>query len=536
MQKSRHPVFQQMTVALSHQQNGNAELALAYWENVLRLVPEELRIHNEILEECAQIAKKSDTERIYQKVDTLTQTYQQEFTEEEQLLFQHIYRAMSQQCSENHALAFMYWEKAVAELTSDSFIVTLGVQDFCWNAHQYWKSGKLKECTELYEQILQTFPEFLEGYINLSIIKYKTGRTNEVIPLLRTLPLRYRKEFIVVRYRDLYEQLTEVNQQFDHVPYASIEEIVNDLRIENTFYPSVNEEHFTQFITDIVNREKRFFERRRKALEEKAISTTSKRLAQEGVALGERVTLAKQAKIEDIPNFLYDNDIRIAEVLLDNPNVSREDVLVMAQTTHVSEILAQIANHRKWGMLHNITMALLFNPQTLPRDSIRLLDRLSINDLASVFYKRNIPTEVRIRAKWKLQKLFSDLSIYEKVAVIEASLGDILKLLDEVDFGQPSFLDKLVQKFMTQTEIIVNICRWKLTPKNILTRIGTNPQLTSDMGIKFALLSNPRIPLEIVQSLVQSLEKKDLHYLMSNKYISSSVKQSISTFFPDALA
>lgn len=539
MQKTRHPVFQQMAVALSHQQNGNAELALAYWENVLNLLPEELRIHNEILDECVQIVKESDEERVHKKIDTFIQTYRQELTEEEQSIFQYVYRGMSQQCSENHALAFVYWEKALAEFTSDSLVVTLGVQDFCWSAYQYLQAGKIKECITLYEQILQTFPEFLEGYINLSLIKYKTGLTTEAIPLLKSLPYHSRGEFIVIRYRDLYEKISEVSQQFGHVPYASIEEIVTDLRIENTFYPSIDEDYFTQFITDIVNREKRFFERRRKALEEKAIAKTSKRLAEEGLALGQRVTLAKQAKSEDIPNFLYDNEIRIAEVLLDNPNITREDVLVMAQTTHVSEILTRIAEHRKWGTFLNITMAILLNPQTLPQASTRLLNRLSINDLATVFYKKNIHTEVRIRAKQRVQEIFNTLSTYEKVAIIEASLGDIFKLLDAVTLDPFPFLEKLVQKFTTQPDIpdiIVNICRWKLTPPGILGFIGTTSKLTSNIQIAFALLSNPRTPTAVITSLVKALEKKDLlHYFLSNKYIPSSVKHSIFTLFPDLL-
>lgn len=528
-----------MTVALSHQQNGNTELALAYWENVLNLLPKELRIHNEILEECVQIAQEHDVERIHQKVDALTQTYRQELTEEEQPTFQYVYRAMSQQCGENHALAFAYWKKVITKLTSDSLVVTLGVQDFCWSAYRYLQAGNIKKCIEVYEQILQTFPEFLEGYINLSLLKYKFGLTPEAVLLLKNLPPQSGKEFIVIRYRDLYQQISEVSQQFGHVPYASIEEIVNDLRIENTFYPSIDEDYFTQFITDIVNREKRFFERRRKALEEKAIAKTSKRLAEEGLALGQRVTLAKQAKSEDIPNFLYDNEIRIAEVLLDNPNITREDVLIMAQTTHVSEILTRIAGHRKWGTFHNITIVILLNPQTLPQDSIRLLNRLSINDLATVFYKRNIPTEVRIRAKQRVQEVFNTLSTYEKVAIIEASLGDIFKLLDSVTLDPFPFLEKLVQKFTTQPDIpdiIVNICRWKLTPPGILSLIGTSSTLTSNIRIVFALLSNPRTPTAVIKPLVKALEKKELlHYFLSNKYIPSSVKQSISTFFPDVL-
>ena len=532
----RHHIFQQMTLALAHQQNGNMELALAYWESVLRALPENLPIHNAILAECARLLKGAESERLQQKLAALTAAYQQEIPEEAQLTFQQAYRAMIQQCSGNHALAFAYWKNVAAELTSEARIITLGVQDFCWSADQYLQAGNIKNCLALYEQLLATFPEFLEGYINFSLIKYKAGPFAQALPLLAHVPPPYREEFIIVRYRDLFARLAEVAGQFELIPYAAVEEMVNALRIENTFYPAIGEEYFAELIAELINREKRFFEKRRKALEERALAKTSKRLAQEGFALGQRVTLAKHAKSEEIHNFLYDNDIRIAEALLINPNLTREDVLVMAQTSHVSEVLKLIAENRKWGSPHSVALALVCNPQMLPQDAARLLERLSLNDLAAVFYKRTLPAEVRIRAKAKLQEVFNQLSSDDKVAVIEVSCGDILKLVEAVALELPSFCAALISKFAAQPEIIVNLCRWKLTPATTLALIGTDARFCAQLPIKFALLSNPRTPGEIAAALVQSLEKKDVRYFLANKHIPTSVKHCIAAMFPETSA
>ena len=62
MPKTRHEVFQQMSQALAHQQSRNVPLALSYWENVLRLLPEEMPpIHPFILDECRRLVQ---TERL----------------------------------------------------------------------------------------------------------------------------------------------------------------------------------------------------------------------------------------------------------------------------------------------------------------------------------------------------------------------------------------------------------------------------------------------------------------------------------------
>lgn len=530
-----------MASALTHQQNANVQLALAFWENVLRLLPDDIPIHNEILEECRRIVQEDEpSDQVEEQADdprvqSLIKSYQKEHTDDEQKISERIYKAMCQQCGENYALAFVYWQNVLDILPTDSLVVTLVVQDFCWIAHQYLTSRNTTKCVDLYKQLLKIFPEFLEGYLNLTLILYKSGLKHEVVPVLDQIPDTYKKEFIVIRYGELFQKVEEISRQFGEVPYAAIESIINDLQIENTFYPFIIEEYFTDVVAELVNRERRFFEKRRKALEQKAIAKTSKQLAQEGIALGQRVTMAKQATLEEIPEFLYDNDIRIAEVLLNNPNMTADDILVMAQTTHVSEVLSLLAASRRWGTLHMIRMAIIMNPQTLPKDSVRLLQQLSIYDLAKVFYKKTIPTEVRIRAKQRIQKIFNQLSMYEKIAVIEASSGNLLKLLEDVQLNISSFSVNLIGKFHDNPEIIANICRWKLVPASILAMIGKNPEFTSNLQIIFALLSNSRTPPVTISSLAQFVSDKDLHDLMLNPRIPSSVKQVISTSFPDIL-
>ncbi len=538
MQKTRHQIFQQMASALIHQQNGNATLALAYWENVLCLLPDEIPIHSEILEECHRLLQEEDipgqvAAQMQYKVQSLIKRYKKECSDEEQELSQRIYRAMCQQCGDNHALAFIYWRNVLSMLSTDSLVITLTVQDFCWNAHQYLISKHTARCIDLYKQLISTFPEFLEGYLNLSLILYKSGLIHEVLPLLQQIPEAYGEKFVVIRYTELYQKIEDVLRLVGQVPYVAIESIVNDLRIENTLYPFIREEYFTDLITELVDREKRFFDKQRKSLEEKAIAKTSKQLAEEGIALGQRVTMAKNAPLEEIPRFLYDNDIRIAEVLLNNPNLTADDVLVMAQTTHVSDILALIAESRKWGTLHSIRLTILFNPQTLPKDANRLLRYLSINDLSRVFYKKDLQTEIRIRAKQRIQEIFNQLAMCEKIAVIEASSGELFKLLDDVRLNISSFLVNLIGKFHDHPDIIVNICRWNLTPTSVLALVGNNLEFTSDIRMIFALLSNPRTPTAIVASLLHAIPKNDLHYFLLNSHIPSSVRQAISTAFPD---
>lgn len=540
MQKTRHEFFHNMTLALAHQQDENVMLALAYWENVLRFLPEPIQIQQEILEECRRLVNRaipaglSQLDKLQEKLDALTRQYPPpQRSGEDELIAQQIYKAIYQQCGGHFTIALAYWKNVRVLLSPDALVITLAVQDLCWNAHQFLKKGRIKECIDLYQALLEIFPEFLEGYLNLSLILAQHNQTARIFPLFQQIPEEYQEQFIVRRYLELYETIEEISRQFEYVPYAAIEYIVSDLRVENTFYPSIYEEYFTTFMTELIEREKRFFERRRKAREQKAIAKTSQELANEGIALGQRVTMAKQARNEEIHTFLYDNNIRIAEVLLNNPNITAEDVIVMAQTTHVSDILALIKDHYKWGPLHDIRLTVALNPQTLPEDAIRLLQTLNMSDLAKMYHKKSLSPEVRVRAKEHIQQRFQQLSLSEKFALIEVTVGEIFKLLDRVYIDYSSFLMNLLGKFQDQPDIVVNMCRWKLTPPNVLAFIGRNELFTQNIRIKFALLSNPKTPEDIITALLHTTAKRDLHDLLLNKRLPSAVKQAMTAMFPD---
>ncbi|PID58573.1 hypothetical protein CSB45_03245 [candidate division KSB3 bacterium] len=534
---ARHDLFQQLQLALAHQQDGNIPLALAYWENLLKLLPREIQIHNEILDEFLRL---SEHEALPPKVRTQAQrsftrlyhSYHLALNDDEKRVAQTLYRALCQQCGGNPLLAVQYWPSLQEHIPEDALIVTLVMQDFRRQADLYLESRQTEQSIRLYKSLLRVFPNFLEGYLNLSIIIYRNGLTEHALPIIQRIPQQFRHEFIVIRYTDLYQTISELSKFFAQVPYSAIEEIINDLRMENTFYPLLNGTYFEEFVNDIILREKRFFERRRKAQEEKALAQTYKRLASEGIALGERVSMAKQADSESLYDFLYDNHIRIAEVLLDNPNITADDVLVMAQVSHISDILRDISQHRKWGVLRSIQMAILLNPQTLPNDALPLLQRLSFKDLAALSHKKTIAAEIRIQAKQRIQEIFHSLSFQEKIALLDATSGEVFKLLDTVRFNLPSFLINTIGTFQDRSDILSNICRWKLTPPEILTFIANTTPFRSSMPMKFALLSNPRTPQRVTDVLLRSISERDLRCFLSNDYLPKHVKDSIATMFP----
>lgn len=540
MPKKRHELFHNMAIALAQQQDKNVTLALAYWENVLRFLPEPIQIQHEILEECRRLVNReipdglSHLGKLQEKLESLTQQYPPpQRSGEDELIAQQIYKALYQQCGNHLTLALAYWKNVRILLSPDALVITLAVQDLCWKAHQFLNTGHIKECIDLYRDLLQTFPEFLEGYLNLSLIFVQHNQIRQIFPLFEQIPEEYQEVFIVRRYLELYETIQEISQQFEHVPYAAIEHFVSDLRIENTFYPSLYEEYFTTFITELVEREKRFFERRRKAREQKAIAKTSQELANEGIALGQRVTMAKRARNKEIHTFLYDNNIRIAEVLLNNPSITVDDVLVIAQTTHVSEILALIKDHYKWGPFHNVRLTVALNPQTLPEDTIRLLPSLNMSALIKIFHKKTLSPEVRIRAKENIQQRFQQFSLADQFALVEVTAGEIFKVLDRVQLDHSSFLMNLLGKFQEQPDIVVNVCRWKLTPPHVLAFIGRNDFFAKNIRIKFALLSNPKTPVDIVTSLLETTARRDLRDLLLNQHLPASVKQAVTIILPD---
>jgi len=103
------------------------------------------------------------------------------------------------------------------------------------------------------------------------------------------------------------------------------------------------------------------------------------------LTLGERKSLARTHRREQLLLLLRDPHPAVVAILLDNPHVTEADVVrIAAGRQAVPESLAKIAAHPRWSVRHAVKRALVLNPATPLADAIRIATTLRAQDLAEI--------------------------------------------------------------------------------------------------------------------------------------------------------
>ncbi len=119
-----------------------------------------------------------------------------------------------------------------------------------------------------------------------------------------------------------------------------------------------------------------------------------------GMAVGERISLARLATGLVLNQLRHDPHPRVAMALLENPRLTEGVLLPMANSERTPpEVLRILASSPRWGNRYPIRVALSRNPSTPVEIALRILPGLKKNDRKAVADKLRLPAAVRKRAK-----------------------------------------------------------------------------------------------------------------------------------------
>ncbi len=119
-----------------------------------------------------------------------------------------------------------------------------------------------------------------------------------------------------------------------------------------------------------------------------------------GLAVGERVTLARRASPEALVHLRSDPHLPVIAALLDNPRLT-EAVLIplIASDSTLPHVLELVAANRRWGVRYGVKQTLAKNPRTPVVVALRLLPVLKKPDQRAIVAAANLSPVVRQRAR-----------------------------------------------------------------------------------------------------------------------------------------
>jgi hypothetical protein len=134
-----------------------------------------------------------------------------------------------------------------------------------------------------------------------------------------------------------------------------------------------------------------------------AISPEVRRLAEdailsqrEGLALGQRLTLARQGSRRIAAGLLTDPDRRVIDTALDNPRLTEELVsAALLREKSGAELTLSIADHPRWSSRHPVKLALLRSKHLSLARFAAILPGLALSDLVDLAQDRRVASTMR---------------------------------------------------------------------------------------------------------------------------------------------
>lgn len=138
---------------------------------------------------------------------------------------------------------------------------------------------------------------------------------------------------------------------------------------------------------------------------EEAVKYRSETLLQkiQKMKMGERIHLALRGSKEIRSILLRDTNKEVMLKVLENPKITVSELeLIAKQRTSSEEVLRAISAKRDWVKNYSIILALITNPKTPVRISLRHISGLRKKDLLAIGKNRNLPDAVRSAVKKRI--------------------------------------------------------------------------------------------------------------------------------------
>lgn len=118
------------------------------------------------------------------------------------------------------------------------------------------------------------------------------------------------------------------------------------------------------------------------------------------MSMPERIKLALRGNREARLLLLRDSNKMIQRLVLQNPRLSEEEILMLSKDRNSNEdILGLVADMRDWTKVYAVRCALVENARTPIAKALRLLATLDERELARLAKSKNVPNIISVQAR-----------------------------------------------------------------------------------------------------------------------------------------
>ncbi|HTF99305.1 MAG TPA: hypothetical protein VK654_01805 [Nitrospirota bacterium] len=233
--------------------------------------------------------------------------------------------------------------------------------------------------------------------------------------------------------------------------------------------------------------------------------------------------LAASASTEQIAQLLHDSSPRVISALLENRNLSEDDILVIATRKNLPpEIFKAIARDQRWAKSQPLRLALASNPKTPLSVSLSIARYLRLFDLAALSRSPHIQYALRNKIEALLAERIPTMELGLKKTLAKTAVGNtLLKLLQTHDaqvvalcLNNPRLLESHLYKIISRKD----------TTAETIRMIAVHANWSLRPAVRFALIRNEHTPLLLTSRFLQTMTLLHLRDLYEDPSLPVTVK------------
>ena len=239
-----------------------------------------------------------------------------------------------------------------------------------------------------------------------------------------------------------------------------------------------------------------------------------------------RFRKASRAGADEIARFLHDSSGKVITALLQNSNLSEQDVLILANRKNLSgAILETIGKDKRWAESYPVRLALARNPKTPLFVALSIARYLRLFDLADITRSHLLPLTYRHKIEAILMEKIPTMALGVKKTLAKTAAGNVLsKLLQD---GNRDIVNICLNNpYLTEGHLTTVINRHD-APAIVIRLISEHPNWSNRYSIKYTLIRNSHLTLSRCVQFLQEMRITDLRELYIDPAVPVSVRPYI---------
>lgn len=221
---------------------------------------------------------------------------------------------------------------------------------------------------------------------------------------------------------------------------------------------------------------------------------------------------AVTASAEEISPLGHDPSPRVIKALLENRNISEEDVQIIASRKNLpGEILESIAKDRRWAKSYPIRLELARNPKTPLFAALSIVRYLRLMDQVQLTRNTSLPVIFRQKVEALIMEKVPTMAMGVKRSLAKISAGNVLlKLIQD---GYPEVVRLCLGNPCLVEAHLYRIINRAATGPAAIRLIAEHANWSNRYYIRYALVRNRHTPLARSVIFLSGMKTEDLKEL-----------------------